>query len=238
MIWTSPHPAVDWGARPPAARRCVVFDFDGTLADTGPSIIAVAREVLLDFGLSEEELAPVAELIGPPFPQAFTQVFGLSAADAQMVTDRYREIYGRLGAEAWPVAAGVEDMLSALKAAGRTLCVASSKREALLRRCVEDGGLAGYFDAIEGKHGDGPASKADTIADAIAQAGCSAADAVMVGDRRYDVEAAAQAGLPAIGARWCHTAKPGELEDAGAAIVADEPSELAEVLLGPDGRGR
>ena len=66
-----------------ANRRCVVFDYDGTIADTKPAIVDTATKVLLDWGIPQNEVAQkVGDLIGPPFPQAFSMVFGVSADDA------------------------------------------------------------------------------------------------------------------------------------------------------------
>jgi hypothetical protein len=65
-----------------AACQLVVFDFDGTLANTAPCIIRTAETVLREAGLPEERMKDVPQLIGPPFPQAFSQVFGYSAKDA------------------------------------------------------------------------------------------------------------------------------------------------------------
>ena len=79
-----------------------IFDFDGTIADTKASILSTATTVLSRWGFGERDLQRVGELIGPPFPQAFEWVFGLTAEDAVEVTRQYREIYNNLGIEAWP----------------------------------------------------------------------------------------------------------------------------------------
>ena len=63
-------------------RALVLFDFDGTLADTVDGICATARTVLRAHGVPEGELARVPQIIGPPFPQAFSLVFGLSEEEA------------------------------------------------------------------------------------------------------------------------------------------------------------
>ena len=69
-------------------RRLVIFDFDGTVADTKPCIVETARRALLDFGMAEEDLGDLGRLVGPPFPYAYTLVYGLSEADAAEVTRR------------------------------------------------------------------------------------------------------------------------------------------------------
>lgn len=216
----------------PASRGVVVFDFDGTIADTSPSIVAVARHVLGAWGLPPERLADCPKLVGPPFPQAFSMVFGLSEADAREVTRRYRERYGALGPEAWPAFPGMGALLDELRASGRRLAVASSKRTVLLRRALSDEGLLGRFDVVRGKESDAQQSKAATLAAVLDDLGAAAADAVMVGDRHFDVDAALACGVPCVGVTYGGTAPLGELEEAGAYVVAGSVEELGRALLG------
>lgn len=74
-------------------------------------------------------------------------------------------------------------------------------------------------------------SKADVVGVALAALGVGPGTAVMVGDRHFDVHGAAAHGLATIGVRW-GCARPGELEEAGAVVVAATPDALADLLLG------
>ena len=213
-------------------RKLVVFDFDGTLADTIEGICSTARRVLLAHGISEEGLGDVRRIVGPPFPQAFSLVYGLSEEEAAEVTREYREIYHNLGLEGWPLYPGMRELLEDLRASGRRLAVASSKLEGLVRRAVADNGVDGLFDVCLGKTSDDEVTKAATIARAVSSLGLTADDAVMVGDRHHDVDAATACGVPCVGVTYGGTAAPGELEDAGACAVAHTVDELRQVLLG------
>ena len=213
------------------ARRVIVFDFDGTIADTKESIIRTARTVLSRWGFGERDLERVGDLIGPPFPQAFEWVYGLSAEDAQEVTRRYRDIYNGLGLDAWPAFPGVAELLRDLHAAGRTLAVASSKRTYLVRRGLEDNGIIDLFDTVCAREADSESTKEDAIREALGRLGANAGDAVMVGDRFHDVEAANACGVPCIGVLYGKTADRAELEGAGAAAIASTVEELRDLLL-------
>lgn len=215
-----------------AKRRVVVFDFDGTLGDTMPTICSTAREVLLEFGLREDELGDLTRLVGPPFPQAFMRYYGLSLEEAKDVTERYRKRYNHLGLEAWPVFEGVTDMLDELKSAGKRLVVASSKGHWLVSKAISDNGLTEVFDAICGKQNDETYTKADAIKDALAMLGVDVEDAVMVGDRENDVTGAHEVGIPCIGVLWGGAGYLDELKDAGCDIAVDTIDELTRVLLG------
>lgn len=211
-------------------RSVVVFDFDGTIADTKAGIIATATTVLRAWGIPEEDLARVGDLIGPPFPQAFEQVFGLTPADAVEVTHRYRNIYNHLGLDGWPAFEGVAGLLLDLRGAGRRLAVASSKRTYLVNQGLEDNGIRELFDVVCAKDHDSMATKEDSIRQVLADLGATTDDAVMIGDRHHDVEAAIACGIPCIGVLYGDTADRAELEGAGAIAVVDTVDELRSLL--------
>lgn len=219
-------------ARTLSDRPVVIFDFDGTIADTKASIVSTATTVLGAWGVPQEDLARVGEIIGPPFPQAFELVFGLSSEDALEVTRRYRDIYNHLGIEAWPAFAGMAELLRDLRAAGRRLAVASSKRTQLVRTGLRDNQIEGLFASVRANDGDGDATKEQAIRHAMADLGAGPDDAVMVGDRHHDVDAALACGIPCVGVLYGDTAEPGELEGAGAAAIAQTMEDLRSILLG------
>lgn len=213
-------------------RGLVVFDFDGTLANTIGGITQVARQVLLAHGMAEADLGDLTRLVGPPFPQAFSMVYGLSEEEADAVTRDYRLAYADLGPAGWPLFDGVAGLLEDLVAAGKTLAVASSKRTALIEQATEQNGIAALFAVRAGKQDDYTDTKAATVGRVLERLGAGADDAVMVGDRRFDVEAAAANGMPCVGVRYGATCPRAELEDAGACAVAETVAELRALLLG------
>lgn len=215
-----------------SGRGVVIFDFDGTLADTVDSIVAVAREVMVDHGYPEERLGDMRRLVGPPFPQAFSQVYGVTPEEAVSITADYRVRYRAIGAAAWPFYEGMADLLARLRAAGRRTAIASSKRAELLAQAISDNEAEALFDVCCGKLSDEGDSKAKAIVRALEALGASADDAVMVGDRHYDVEAAIECGIPCVGVSYGGTCEEGELEGAGAAVVVGSVDELGRVLLG------
>lgn len=213
-------------------KKLVVFDFDGTLVDSLPGIVATAREVMHDHGWDDEALGDMGRLVGPPFPQAFSEVYGLSAEEAEQVTQEYRAIYKDLGRDGWPLFGGVDELLRDLKAAGRLLGTASSKRQFLLERGLEANGILGLFDSPMAKRADYGDSKEEALGRVLETLGVSPGDAVMVGDRRYDVEAAHERGVECVGVLYGATAPRRELEEAGADFICETVGELRRALLG------
>lgn len=213
-------------------KKLVIFDFDGTLANTMGPIMDTARTVMHARGWSDEALGDLRRLVGPPFPQAFSLVFGVSEKEASEITAEYRAIYHNLGLAGWPLFDGVADLLRDLRAHGRVTATASSKGQALLQRALSDNGALDLFDCVEAKRSDEGDEKCQIIARVLDKLGFSAADAVMVGDRRFDVEAAAVHNIPCVGVTYGDTCPVSELTDAGACALAPSVDELRRILLG------
>ena len=233
----SPQAGMGQGTAAPQAadlarRRCLMFDFDGTLADSRPAIVSTARLVLSQWGMSEREMGDLDRLVGPPFPAAFTQIYGMSEADALEVASRYRTEFAKLGKARHPIFPGIKELLADARAEGRRVALTSSKTRVRALEMLEAESMTGLFDAIVCQLDPSRADKTHLVEDTLAELGAEASDAVMVGDRFYDVEGALANGVPCVGVTYGHTSKPGELEGAGAAVVVGSVAVLRGVLLG------
>lgn len=213
-------------------RPYVLFDFDGTLADTRQGIIETARITLTEWGMTEEEMGDLNRLIGPPFPQAYSDIYGMSTEDAAEVCRRYRARYATLGPETHPLYPGVGDLLHDLVASGRTIAVASSKKRDFVVSMLGDTGVLDLFAQISAQTDEAHSSKAELVQHALTLLGATADQAVMVGDRFYDVEGALACGMPCVGVAYGGTPRE-ELEQAGAACIADSAEDLRAALIGP-----
>ncbi len=223
-------------------RICVIFDFDGTIADTMSRICSKAREILIEYGLTDEEIGDIRRIVGPPFPQAFSIIYGLSEEQAAEIAAKYRRSYkDGLGVEAWPCFDGIPEALIKLRSEGCELAVASSKGQYLIDQAIDDNAIRHLFTAIEGKRSDAENDKVMAIRHVIetvsaklegeGQPPLTLEDCVMVGDRFYDVDAAHEVGIPCIGVTWGGTCERDELVQAGAAVIVDTPDQLVRVLL-------
>lgn len=208
--------------------RYVLFDLDGTLTESAPGITKAAAYALKRFGV---EAAP-SELdffVGPPLHGSFMRC-GLSDAQAREAISVYREYYVAKGMFENMPYGGIDDALRRLKEAGAELIVATSKPEPFAIKILERFGLAGYFSVIAGSTLDETrTSKSEVIEYALASAGVTdRAAAIMVGDRKYDIEGAKATGLDAMGVLYGYGAAE---EFAKAEYVAKTPSDIADILL-------
>lgn len=205
----------------------ILLDLDGTLIDPAPGILGCCRHALAALGCpagAEEDLRWV---IGPPPRVSFARLLG-GRGDPEEAVRIYRAHYSETGLFEAAVYPGVVEALGALKARGMRLLLCTSKARPFAERIVEHFGLAPYLAGVYGAELDGRLDdKGDLIAHLLAAESLVPEAARMVGDREYDMRAAARHGMPGIGVLWGY-GDAAELRGAGAATLIASPAELPD----------
>ena len=213
--------------------RYILFDLDGTLTDSREGIFNSVRYSLEKLGYEVPPYETLLRFVGPPLQDSFERYCGMTAAEAWHAVEVFRERYEVVGWAENKAADGVVEMMRSLKEHGCALAIASSKPERSVIPIAEKFGFMPYLTAACGSDGKNEA-KADVIRAALQRLGVDKAEmaqTVMVGDRKFDVEGAAECGLPCIGVEFFDFAPPGELETAGALTVCQTAKELEHYLL-------
>lgn len=213
-------------------KQVILFDLDGTLTDPAIGITNGARKGLERFGIQEPDRTKLYKFIGPPLLESFQVFYGMTPEQAAEAVKAYREYYGVTGLFENKVYEGIPALLRDLRAAGKTLAVATSKPEAFSVRILERFGLAQYFHHIGGASFDrSRSSKSAVVAYSLGLCGNPSPETVvMVGDRKHDVEGAINNGLQSIGVLYGYGDRP-ELEAAGATAIAESVEQLRAILL-------
>ena len=209
----------------------VLFDLDGTLTDPAEGITNALMHAQRRLGREVSPREALYVFIGPPLIEMFMSEWGLSREESEQALVYYREHFSVKGLFENVPYPGIGDCLAELKAAGLRLFVATSKPEPLSLRILEHFDLLKYFDAVAGSTLDERRTKkGEVIAYALSTFGLDPAETVMVGDRMHDVVGAAENGLNCIGVLYGYGSRE-ELEEAGAAALAADLSELSALLL-------
>ncbi|MGY1689250.1 HAD hydrolase-like protein [Geodermatophilus sp. SYSU D01105] len=209
--------------------RLVLFDLDGTLVDSSPGTHASVRVAAAALGLPDPTPEQLRAMVGPPLQDGFALVLGVPPADVPRAVAAYRAHYAAGALLDVTVHDGIPELLTALRAGGATLAVATSKPETSAVRVLRHTGLLDAFAGVHGATLDGAVRHEDQVVAAALAAHPGGRDPVLVGDRAHDVLGAAAHGLPCIGAGW-GPAEDGELEAAGAAVVVATPAEVLAAL--------
>ena len=212
----------------------MLLDLDGTLVDTCPDLLDTLNVVIRPHGgidMSREAFQP---FIGRGARHMIERALAaetivLDRETLEAVHDRFLRHYESRIARLSRPYPGAIAAIDGLRAEGVRFAVCTNKLERLARRLIEELGIADRFAAITGPDTYG-AGKPDPamLLRTVAAIGGSAARAVMVGDSRYDSEAAQNAGLPFIGVSFGYTETP--MAELGPDVLIDTFAELPEAL--------
>jgi phosphoglycolate phosphatase len=211
--------------------RTVVFDLDGTLADTAPDLTAALNHVLGVMGRPPVPAEDVRSMVGHGAKALLRKGLAATGEVSEALIDEGFPIflahYEAHIADLTRPFPGVEQALAALEAEGVTLAICTNKLEALTHLFLDAIGWTGRFAAIVG--GDTLAVRKPDPApllEAIARAGGGAA--AFVGDSITDTDTAKAAGVPCVALSFGFADRPaGEL---GADRVIDHWNELIATL--------
>lgn len=218
----------------------VLFDLDGTIADSAPGMLVCLRRTIAEAGLPVPDEATLQSFLGPPLYVSFQRVFSVDATEASDLIARYRSYYHGDGERLSTIFAGMADALHEISRDGYTLAIATSKPTESATRILQHHELDDRFAFIAGAELTGPRQhKADVIAHALQELGVSGAPVggmavegetiIMVGDREHDVLGAASFGIPTVGVLWGY-GDADELTSAGARALAEHPRELRSLM--------
>ena len=209
----------------------ILFDLDGTLTDPGIGITNSVAHALAHWNIEVADRAELYKFIGPPLSDSFMRYYGFSEEDAIHAIAVYREYFSVKGLYENEVYPGILELLSALKAAGKTVVLATSKPEGFAVEILRHFGLYDYFDIIAGASMDESRNKkADVIAYAISQMkNPDLSRMIMIGDREHDILGAKQIGIDSIGVLYGYGDRA-EHEKAGATYIAEKVKDILPML--------
>lgn len=194
--------------------RAVIFDLDGTLADTAPDLMHATNQILAESGREHVTLAQVRDFVGHGARALIARGFKatgepVSEAEIEPLYRRFIDFYSANIAEGSTLFPGVRPVLERCRAEGIVLGVCTNKLEGLSVQLLEALDASHYFGAIVGPDTIGiakpdPAPYRETLK----RLGGRHLRSLMVGDSETDIKTARAAGVPAIGVTFGYTARP------------------------------
>jgi phosphoglycolate phosphatase len=205
----------------------IFFDLDGTLTDPKPGI---TRSIQYALGKLDRAIPPEDELtwcIGPPLRGSMKKLLG-SDELADRGVALYRERFSDIGLFENEVYPGIEDTLSTLARSGRRMFVATSKAHIFADRIIDHFKLRIYFERVFGAELDGTHSdKNELLGHALQSVAVDPSQAIMIGDRSFDMVGARSNGMTAVGVLYGYGSEA-ELRDAGAHHICATPRGVLE----------
>ncbi len=213
----------------------ILFDLDGTLTDSGEGIMKSVRYALQkEFQIEVEDYRQLREFVGPPLKDQFMAYASLSEEDGDRAVRAYRERYTAKGIYENRLYGGIRELLAALSQAGFRMALSSSKPTQFCVQILRHFGIDSYFTCVVGSEMNGRrVEKAEVLEETLRVLGLSDRknEAVLIGDRKFDVEGAKAVGIDCIGVTYGYGTRE-ELERAWPVCICDTVEEVRNVLLG------
>ena len=212
--------------------KLVIFDFDGTLADTKENIILTFQMTMKELGVEIKSRQECAATIGLTLEDAFKVLYpGMAAEKYVLLRDTYRRIFKENRKILVPgLFPEVMETLKELRRRGYLMSIASSRLSPSLHSFLEDMKIAHLFEyAVGGDNVEHPKPAPDAVLQILRHYNLSAEEAFVVGDMPFDINMATNAGVKSCGVTWGN-ADAAQLKESGANYVIDKMSQLLEIL--------
>jgi phosphoglycolate phosphatase len=188
-----------------------------------------------EVGRASPPRAAIRRVVGLSLPQAVRALDPEAAPNVQAQTvEAYRQAFFRAreqGRVSEPLFEGMAELLASLHGKGWTLGIATGKSDRGLKGCLVAHGVLELFLTLQTADRHPSKPHPAMLEAAMAEAGATPADTVMIGDTAYDMTMARAARVRALGVAWGYHATE-ELLAAGAEAVAESPARLGELLDG------
>ena len=202
----------------------ILFDLDGTLTDPALGITNSVMHALKRFNIPLPPRDELYKFIGPPLAESFEKYYGFS--DGQVAVEVYREYFSVKGLFENELYDGIEELLKLLYENGYRIYLATSKPEIYAKQILEHFKIDKYFtDAVGSLLNGNRVEKGEVIAYLLKKHNIT--DAIMIGDRCFDIAGAKENGIKSIGVLYGYGTKE-ELKDAD--FIVSSVSELKNLL--------
>lgn len=214
--------------------RAIIFDLDGTLADTVDAIREGINLAMTQFHFPERSYDQVIAAVGNGARMLVRRCMPREKANDEAllaeVLATYDAAYARTYMHTRHCYAGIPEAVAALHRAGYRLAVLSNKQDAYVKALIRQLFPDNEFTVVMGQC-ELPLKPDPTVPAIIAERlGAKLTECIMIGDSDVDIRTAQNAGMRAIGCSWGFRGHEA-LVMAGAPHIADTPDQLLDLLL-------
>lgn len=211
--------------------QAVLFDFDGTLADTLPLSFKAFRAVFMKYEGKTLTDAEIVQTFGPTEEEIITENLSNPAHVDEAVV-YYYEVFEKDFQKHVQVSEAIQDLISKLRDLYIPMVIITGKSRRCLDICLRNLELDGFFAAtITGDEVERSKPDPEGIFKAVQLLGLSTSDVVFVGDSDADIAAGKSAEVLTIGAHWFDTVQNVEFSVEPDDIYT-RPDQLIALVMG------
>lgn len=182
--------------------KLVIFDFDGTIADTSSGILDAHRFALSHMRKNVPSDLELRTVIGGYLLDTYIHRFGFSEMQAREAVQVYRERYATVGIHKAELYPEFEVMAKRLYEKGYLIGVATLKAEKFAEIMLRELGIRKWFNTVCGMDEYDNLDKAELIKKCCSICGVNEKNAILIGDSNNDAVGAHEAGVDFIGVTY------------------------------------
>lgn len=214
--------------------QLVIFDFDGTIADTKEGIAETLNQSLINFGYLPVAPERIYGLIGLSLGTIFERILGreISKEHVESLVEYYREIYDSVAPTKTKLFDGIQEVLDYFEKTQTLIAIATSKGLRGVTRMLDTLRIRDQFACIITDHSVAKKKPhPDVLRCILNELDIASKDAMIVGDTVYDVKMGKNAGVDTCAVTYgVHGHE--ELSRELPTYLIDSPRELLEVIVG------
>lgn len=211
--------------------KCIIFDFDGTLADTTTGIVCTFQQTFKEMGIPSPSVDKLKSTIGLTLKDGFQAAMeGLTEQQADTCVSTYRRLFDIIAIPCTTLYPGIAETLARLKNDGYMLTIATSRSHRSLNILSEKLGIKDCFSGFYGaedviNHKPAP----DLVNLILSTHGLSPEDVLVVGDAHYDMLMGQGAGCKVCGVTWGNQSRE-QLSSVSPDYIIDDIKELFDII--------
>ncbi len=211
----------------------IIFDLDGTLLNTLEDLMDAANYALAQYGYPARTLDEIRRFVGNGVRNLMQRALpeGAAVSNFEEILSAFRSYYTAHCEDKTHAYEGVLELLRHLKDSGCKIAIVSNKLDSAVKE-LNQTYFSDYVQAAIGeKEGIRRKPAPDMVENALSELNASKKETVYIGDSDVDIETAANAGLDCISVSWGF--RDAEfLRKCGAAVIADTPQQVYELIRG------
>lgn len=179
--------------------KAILFDFDGTLADTAPGIVKTMECTFQEMGLPIPSEQDMRATIGLPLSKALQMLNGLDDKATDRATEIYRRLFVTVEASLITIFPEVKETLQSLHDKGIRLAICTSRNVESLDMILQHHDIGKFFETrITNSDNLAPKPAPDMVLALLERMHITAGEALVVGDTTFDIEMGNSAGCRTI----------------------------------------
>ena len=209
----------------------IIFDFDGTLADTTAGIVSTFQQTFREMGIPSPSVEKLKSTIGLTLKDGFKAAMeGLTEEQAETCVNTYRRLFDIIAIPCTTAYPGVVETLKKLKAQGYLLTIATSRSHRSLNILSEKLGIKECFEGFYGAEDVVNHKPAPDLVNLILKThSLLPGEVLVVGDAHYDMLMGQGAGCKVCGVTWGNQSRE-QLGSVHPDFIIDDINEIFDII--------